>query len=109
MMTKYNLKLKKGTDFLFPFRIKDAVTGEVKDITGYTGSMRIKDKYEGYVIATADVTVTADNIVQCKIDKSATTALPAGIAVYDISLTNTANLTEVVFYGEIEILNNTNI
>ena len=107
-MKKYNLKLKKGTDFLFLFRIKDAETGDVKDLTGYSGAMKIKDKYNGSVIATADVNITSNDVVQCNIDKTATAALPAGVAVYDISLTNNDNKTAVIFYGEIEILNNTN-
>lgn len=108
-MKKYNIKIKRGTDFLFYFRIKDKESDTIKDLTGYSGVMRIKDKYTGTVIATGTVTITAENVVQCAIDKVGTTAMQAGVAVYDISLTNTAAQTNVIFYGEVEILNNTNI
>lgn len=108
-MKKYNQKLKKGTDYLFPFRIKDAETDTVKDLTGYSGSMRIKDKYSGSVIATAEVTITSENVVQCSISKNDTVNIPECVAVYDISMTNGAGLTNVILYGEIEILNNTNV
>ena len=109
-MTKYNLKLKKGTDFNFPFRIRKTETGELVDLTGYAGSMRIKDKYNGVILASAIVNIDTDtNIVSFSINHTDTAQLPEGIALYDIDLTNASGEVRNVFYGEIEILQNTNI
>ena len=108
MNNKFNISIKKGTDFYIKFRIKDTKTGTVKDLTDYTGRMKVKDSYTGAVVATANVSVD-NNTITATISKTDTATMPAGAAVYDIDLIAPDGKTLNLLSGDVTIENNTNI
>ena len=106
-MTKYNLKIKKGTDFVFDFRFRKTEDNSLVPLTGTSGTMNIDVddvKYPGVV--TIDDTL---NVVRCKVARSITATIPVGVGRYDIDLEMPNGDVLNIFSGDVEILENVNV
>ena len=87
-----DLEVYQGTDFIFPFTIKES--GAVKNLTGYTAQMQIRDSdnEELFLELTTEnskLSITpADGLITITISDVETKALKNG--VYDLFLINSS-------------------
>jgi hypothetical protein len=101
---RYDFTIVSGTDLGLTLTWF-AVSGSPVDLTGWSGHMQIR----AWPIASllADMTTGGGQIVlggtagtiALSLPAATTTLFPAGVAKYDLKLTNTTSSTSVLLYG----------
>lgn len=118
MSTKpYKLTIDQGATFSVSIVWKNS-DGTVKDLTGYTAKMQIRENYsevnplETLSTSNGEIVIT-DNTIVMSLPPSRTSAIPVDTGqssippkskyVYDLELTDTANNVTRLLYGAVEV------
>lgn len=103
MANKANLKIDQGTDYLTTVTLTDD-DGDPISLFGYTGAGQIRKYYTSTTAVNFNVTVTANTgEVTLQLTSAQTNAMEAGRYVYDVELTDTANVVSRVLEGIVTI------
>lgn len=103
MATKANLKIGQGTDYLTSITLTDDA-GDPIYLGGYIGAGQIRKYYTSTNAVDFDVTVEANTgIVTLKLTSAQTNGMEAGRYVYDVELTDSANVVSRVLEGIVTI------
>ena len=87
-----NLSIDQGSDFSAEVQVEDS-SGDVANLTGYTGAGQIRKTYTSSTAVAFGVTVTnaAAGLLTLTLANSVTNAMKAGRFVYDVEITKTSN------------------
>lgn len=103
MANKANLKIDQGTDFLTTVTLTDDA-GDPISLSGYVGAGQIRKYYTSTNAVDFDVTVTpSTGEVTLQLTSTQTNAMEAGRYVYDVELTDGANVVSRVLEGIVTI------
>lgn len=96
MGLKANLKIDQGATFEVSFYLKDEYNNPI-DLTGFTGTSKIKKAYGYTNCCSFDVTINEEaGLVSLLINAEDTAEIPAGTYVYDCVLTNDDTTSRIV-------------
>lgn len=103
MATKANLKIGQGTDFLTSITLTDD-DGIPITLSGYTGEGQIRKYYTSSTAVDFDVSIQANTgVVTLQLTSAQTNAMEAGRYVYDVELTDSANIVSRILEGIVTI------
>jgi len=103
MATKANLKIGQGTDYLTSITLTDD-DGVPVYLASYTGAGQIRKYYTSSQAVDFNVTVEANTgVVILRLTSEQTNAMEAGRYVYDVELTDSANVVSRVLEGIVTI------
>ena len=87
-----NLSIDQGSDFSAEVIVEDS-SGDVANLTGYTGAGQIRKTYTSSTAVAFGVTVTnaAAGLLTLTLTNAVTNAMKAGRFVYDVEITKTSN------------------
>ena len=87
-----NLSIDQGSDFSAEIVVEDS-SGDVANLTGYTGAGQIRKTYTSSTAVAFGVTVTnaAAGLLTLTLTNTVTNAMKAGRFVYDVEITKTSN------------------
>jgi hypothetical protein len=87
-----NLSVDQGSDFSAEVIVEDS-SGDVANLTGYTGAGQIRKTYSSSTAVSFGVTVTnaGAGLLTLTLTNTQTNAMKAGRYVYDIEITKTSN------------------
>ena len=87
-----NLSVDQGSDFSAEIVVEDS-TGNVANLTGYTGAGQIRKTYSSNTATNFVVVVTnaAAGLLTLTLANAVTNAMKAGRYVYDVEITETSN------------------
>ena len=87
-----NLSVDQGTDFSAEVVVEDS-SGDVANLSGYTGAGQIRKTYTSTAFTAFGVTVTnaASGLLTLTLSNTVTNAMKAGRYVYDVEITKTSN------------------
>lgn len=103
MATKANLKIDQGTDYLTSVTLTDDA-GVAISLSGYTGAGQIRKYYTSTTAVDFDVTVEANTgTVTLQLTSDQTNTMEAGRYVYDVELTDSANVVSRVLEGIVTV------
>ena len=87
-----NLSIDQGSDFSAEVIVEDS-TGDVANLTGYTGAGQIRKTYSSSTAVAFGVAVTnaGAGILTLTLTNAVTNAMKAGRFVYDVEITKTSN------------------
>ena len=103
MATKANLKIDQGADYLTSITLTDDA-GDAISLAGYTGAGQIRKYYTSTTAVDFDVTVTPDTgTVTLQLTSAQSNSMEAGRYVYDVELTDSANVVSRVLEGIVTI------
>jgi hypothetical protein len=87
-----NLSIDQGSDFSAEVQVEDS-SGDVANLTGYTGAGQIRKTYTSSTAVAFGVTVTnaAAGLLTLTLTNAVTNAMKAGRFVYDVEITKTSN------------------
>jgi hypothetical protein len=103
MATKANLKIGQGTDYLTSITLTDD-DGVPIQLTGYSGAGQIRKYYTSTNAVDFDVEVKANTgVVKISLTSDQTNEMEAGRYVYDVELTDSANVVSRVLEGIVTI------
>ena len=87
-----NLSIDQGSDFSAEVIVEDS-SGDVANLTGYTGAGQIRKTYTSSTAVAFGVTVTnaAQGLLTLTLTNAVTNAMKAGRFVYDVEITKTSN------------------
>lgn len=100
-----NLVVDQSSDFSTTVLLQDS-SGNPLDLTGYTAIGRIKKYYGSNTFVTINVTIMSPSTggeIALSIDKNTTKHMDIGRYVYDIKITNNANISKKVLEGIITV------
>lgn len=103
MANKANLKIDQGTDFLTSVTLTDD-DGDPISLSNYTGAGQIRKYYTSTTAVDFNVSVDAGTgTVTISLTSAQTNAMEAGRYVYDVELTDTANVVSRILEGIVTI------
>jgi len=103
MATKANLKIGQGTDYLTNITLTTD-DGTPVYLSGYTGAGQIRKYYTSSQAVDFDVEIEANTgVVTLKLSSDQTNEMEAGRYVYDVELTDSANVVSRVLEGIVTI------
>lgn len=105
MTTKINLTLDQGADFLVSFNVASANGGYI-DLTEYTGASQMRKHYTAANSTAFTVALTSDGNINLSLSAAATANIYPGRYLYDIELTDTANIVTRVIEGIVTVTPN---
>ena len=87
-----NLSVDQGSDFSAEVVVEDS-TGDVANLTGYTGAGQIRKTYTSSTKVDFGVVVTnaTNGLLTLTLANAVTNAMKAGRYVYDVEITKTSN------------------
>ena len=87
-----NLSIDQGSDFSAEVVVEDS-SGDVANLTGYTGAGQIRKTYSSSTAVAFVVTVTnaSAGLLTLTLTNAVTNAMKAGRYVYDVEITKTSN------------------
>ena len=87
-----NLSVDQGSDFSAEVVVEDS-SGDVANLTGYTGAGQIRKTYTSSTAVAFGVTVTnaAAGLLTLTLTNAVTNAMKSGRFVYDVEITKTSN------------------
>jgi hypothetical protein len=87
-----NLSVDQGSDFSAEVTVEDS-SGDVANLTGYTGAGQIRKTYSSSTAVAFAVVVTnaAAGLITLTLTNAQTNTMKAGRYVYDVEITKTAN------------------
>jgi len=87
-----NLSVDQGSDFSAEIVVEDS-TGNVANLTGYTGAGQIRKTYSSNTATNFVVVVTnaAGGLLTLSLANAVTNAMKSGRYVYDVEITETSN------------------
>ena len=87
-----NLSIDQGSDFSAEVVVEDS-SGDVANLTGYTGAGQIRKTYTSSTFTAFGVTVTnaGGGLLTLTLTNAVTNAMKAGRYVYDVEITKTSN------------------
>ena len=87
-----NLSIDQGSDFSAEVIVEDS-SGDVANLTGFTGAGQIRKTYSSSTATNFVVTVTnaAAGLLTLTLSNAVTNAMKAGRFVYDVEITETSN------------------
>jgi hypothetical protein len=87
-----NLSIDQGSDFSAAVVVEDS-SGDVANLTGYTGAGQIRKTYTSSTFTAFGVTVTNAGMgeLTLTLTNAVTNAMKAGRYVYDVEITKTSN------------------
>jgi len=101
--TTYDLDIIKDRDFSRNIYLRDA-NNDAVDLTGWTGIAQIREAMSPESVLIANIVVTIANAALGKINlyiAQANTKVCQATGVWDLALTNAADLTDTYVYGNI--------
>lgn len=103
MATKANLVIDQGTTYSTSINITNE-QDEIIDLTGSTGSAQIRKHYTSSNAVSFSVTIDANNgIVTLGLSANQTGAMTAGRYVYDVEMTDSANVVSRILEGIVTV------
>jgi len=103
MATKANLKIGQGTDYLTNITLTTD-DGTPVYLSGYTGAGQIRKYYTSSQAVDFDVEIEANTgVVTLKLSSDQTNEMEAGRYVYDVELTDSANVVSRVLEGIVTV------
>lgn len=103
MATKANLKIDQGTDYLTSVTLTDD-DGNAISLSGYTGAGQIRKYYTSSTAVDFNVLIEANTgVVTLQLTSEQTNAIEAGRYVYDVELTDSANIVSRVLEGIVTV------
>lgn len=103
MATKANLKIGQGTDYLTSITLTDD-DGDPIYLAGYTGAGQIRKYYTSLTAVDFDVDIEANTgVVTLRLTSEQTNDMEAGRYVYDVELSDSANIVSRVLEGIVTI------
>lgn len=103
MATKANLKIDQGTDYLTSVTLTDD-DGDAISLTGYTGAGQIRKYYTSSTAVDFNVIIEANTgVVTLQLTSEQTNNIEAGRYVYDVELTDAANVVSRVLEGIVTV------
>ena len=87
-----NLSIDQGSDFSAEVVVEDS-TGNIANLTGYTGAGQIRKTYTSSTKVDFGVAVTSatGGLLTLTLTNAVTNAMKAGRYVYDVEITKTSN------------------
>jgi hypothetical protein len=87
-----NLSVDQGSDFSAEVIVEDS-SGDVANLTGYTGAGQIRKTYSSSTFTAFGVIVTnaTQGLLTLTLSNTVTNAMKAGRYVYDVEITKTSN------------------
>ena len=87
-----NLSIDQGSDFSAEIIVEDS-SGDVANLTGFTGAGQIRKTYSSSTATNFVVVVTnaAAGLLTLTLSNTVTNGMKAGRYVYDVEITKTAN------------------
>ena len=87
-----NLSIDQGSDFSAEVQVEDS-SGDVANLTGYTGAGQIRKTYTSSTAVAFGVTVTnaGAGVLTLTLTNAVRNAMKAGRYVYDVEITKTSN------------------
>jgi hypothetical protein len=87
-----NLSVDQGSDFSAEVVVEDS-SGDVADLSGYTGAGQIRKTYTSSTKVDFGVVVTnaTSGLLTLTLSNTVTNAMKAGRYVYDVEITKTSN------------------
>jgi hypothetical protein len=87
-----NLSIDQGSDFSAEVVVEDS-SGDVANLTGYTGAGQIRKTYTSSTAVAFGVAVTnaGSGLLTLTLTNAVTNAMKAGRYVYDVEITKTSN------------------
>jgi len=103
MATKANLKIGQGTDYVTSITLTDDA-GSPISLANYTGAGQIRKYYTSSQAVDFDVGVGENTgVVTLRLTSEQTNEMEAGRYVYDVELTDSANVVSRVLEGIVTI------
>ena len=103
MATKVNLVVDQGADFTTTLTLNND-DGSLFDLTDYTGASQIKKHYTSSNSTNMSVTLNGNTgIVTLTMNNSVTAAMTSGRYVYDLELTDSANVVSRIVEGIVTV------
>jgi len=103
---KHTFTIWQGASFTETLIVYSNAAGtQVKDLTGYTAEMIIRDKPRGTQLLTVSNTIDgANGKITLNLTPAQTTAITWKSAVYDLTITKTSTgVTDALLYGGIRV------
>jgi len=101
--TKANLKIGQGTVYITNITLTDD-SGAALDLTGYTGAGQIRKYYTSNQAVDFGINIDENNgVLTIQLTSDQTNDMEAGRYVYDIELTDSANIVSRVLEGIVTI------
>jgi hypothetical protein len=103
MAIKANLVVDQGTDYSTSVNLTDA-DGNIVALSGYTANAQIRKTYSSSNSISFGITLEAANgVIRLSLSDSQTANLVSGRYVYDVIVTNAANVTSRVVEGIVTV------
>lgn len=103
MATKANLKIGQGTDYLTSITLTND-DGDPIYLSDYTGAGQIRKYFTSSQAVDFDVDIEANTgTVTLRLTSAQTNAMEAGRYVYDVELTDSANIVSRILEGIVTI------
>ncbi len=103
MAIKANLFVDQGTDYSTSINLTDN-DGNVVSLAGYTSNGQIRKTYSSSNAVSFGVTLKANTgIVLLQLTDTQTAAMTAGRYVYDVVVTDSANITSRIVEGIVTV------
>ena len=101
--TKANLKIGQGTDYVTSITLTNDA-GQPLDLTGYTGAGQIRKYYTSTQAVDFGINIDENNgVLTIQLTSDQTNDMESGRYVYDIELTDSANIVSRVLEGIVTI------
>jgi len=103
MATKVNLVVDQGADFTTTITLTND-DGSTFDLTDYSGASQIRKHYTSSNATSMSITLNGNSgIVTMTMNNSVTAAMSSGRYVYDLELTDAANVVSRIVEGTVTV------
>jgi hypothetical protein len=103
MATKVNLVVDQGADFTTTITLTND-DGSTFDLTDYSGASQIRKHYTSSNATNMSITLNGNSgIVTMTMNNSVTAAMSSGRYVYDLELTDAANVVSRIVEGTVTV------